>query len=44
MSHWLSNSDLEELYISDLFKRKQVVEYLEANLTGAHKKTSNTDI
>ena len=42
-SHWVGHSKLKVLDINDLFENKQMIEYLEAELTGALKETSNTD-
>ena len=42
-SHWFGHSDLEELYINDFFERKHIIEDMEAELTEAPIKTSNTD-
>ena len=35
--HWVGHSKLKELFINDLFDRKQMIEDLESGLTGAHK-------
>ena len=42
-SHWVGHSKLKELDINDLFEMKQMIEDLEAKLTGALKENSNTD-
>ena len=42
-AHWVGHSKLKELYINDLFYRKQMIEDLEAGLTGALKEISNTE-
>ena len=34
---------LQELYYNGFFNRKNIIEYLEAELTGAPKETSNTE-
>ena len=41
--HWVSHSKLKELDINDFFEGKQMIENLEAELTGALKETSNTE-
>ena len=42
-SHRVGNSKLKQLYINDFFDRKQIIEYLETELTGSLKETSNTE-
>ena len=36
-SHWVVHSYLKELYINDLFERKQMIEYIKDELTEAPK-------
>ena len=43
MAHWVGLSPLKELDYNDFFDRKQMVEDLEVDLTGALKYASNTD-
>ena len=45
MSHWVRNSDLKKLDTIDLFKRIQIIEDMEAELTEAstiNPKTNNS--
>ena len=42
-SHWVENYKLKELDINDLSERKQIIEDMEAEMTEAPKKTSNTE-
>ena len=42
ISHWVGYPKLKELGIYDLFERKQMIEDMDAELTGAQK-NSNTD-
>ena len=42
-SHWVNHKELKELNVNNLFEREKMIEDMDAELTGALKKTSNTD-
>ena len=43
MSHWVGHTKIKELDNIDVFKRKQMIEYMEAELTEWSKINSKTD-
>ena len=42
-ANWVGHSLLKELYYNDSFDMKHMIEYLEAERTGASKETSNNE-
>ena len=42
-SYWVVHSKLKSLYINNFFEGKYIIDYLEAELTGALLKSSNTN-